>query len=298
MRKTKRFTPDLFDRYEGLGRGTGTFEHYIPFHRVGRSDPSSRGRSHLQRWRGRVHELLSDGELVSFLFATMLPNIIDIREQFPLKFQYNQHELLDYEIYGSEDLFEGTEQISKSLKIKHPKVNGNGKSANWPMTTDLLLTLKNDDGQLYLLALSCKPKNLVLKERNKQLLQIERDYWKVRGVDWLLITPELYDYNVSLTLRNAAPWSLGESVEKLLLVQASHQIQQLAGTPLSAVLHGLSEALNNMDLAQRVFWQSVTSGLLTLDLRRGWRPHIPIEILSKSVFSRLNPILSRRTQWI
>ena len=298
MRKTKRFTPDLFDRYEGLGRGTGTFEHYIPFHRVGRSDPSSRGRSHLQRWRGRVHELLSDGELVSFLFATMLPNIIDIREQFPLKFQYNQHELLDYEIYGSEDLFEGTEQISKTLKIKHPKVNGNGKSANWPMTTDLLLTLKNDDGQLYLLALSCKPKNLVLKERNKQLLQIERDYWKVRGVDWLLITPELYDYNVSLTLRNAAPWSLGESVEKLLLVQASHQIQQLAGTPLSAVLHGLSEALNNMDLAQRVFWQSVTSGLLTLDLRRGWRPHIPIEILSKSVFSRLNPILSRRTQWI
>ena len=268
MRKTKRFTPDLFNRYEGLGRGTGTFEQYIPFHRVGRSDPSSRGRSHLQRWRGRVHKLLSDGELVTFLFATMLPNIVDIREQFPLKFQYSQHELPDYDIYGSEDLFEGTEQISKSLKIKHPKVNVNGKSTKWPMTTDLLLTLKNDDGQLYLLAVSCKPKNLVLKERNKQLLQIERDYWKVRGVDWLLITPELYDYNVSLTLRNAAPWSLGESVEKLLLVQASYQIQQQAGTPLSAVLHGLSEALNNMDLAQRVFWQSVTSGLLTLDLRR------------------------------
>ena len=298
MRKTKRFTPDLFDRYEKIGRGTGVFEHYIPFHRVGRSDPSSRGRSHLERWRGRAHELLSDGELVTFLFATMLPNIVDIREQFPLQFQYSQHELLDYDVYGPDDLFEGTEKISKNLKIKHPKVNGNGRSMPWPMTTDLLLTLINDYGQLYLLAVSCKPKNFVLKDRSKQLFEIERAYWDARGVDWLLITPELYDYSVGLTLRNAAPWSLGESVEKLLLVQASEQILQQNRTPLSLVIRGLSLALNNIDLAQRVFWQCVMSGLLTIDLRRGWRPHIPVEIISKSAFSNLNPILSRRTKWI
>jgi len=298
MRKTKRFTQNLFERYEKLERGTGIFEDYIPFHRVGRSDPSSHGRSHLERWRGRAHELLSDGEMVAFLFAIMMPNIVDIREQFPLQFRYSPHELLDYDVYGSEDLFEGTEEISKNLKIKHPKVNGNGRSAPWPMSTDLLLTLKNDDNQLYLLAVSIKPKNFILKNRNKQLFEIERNYWKVRGVDWLLITPDLYNYHVGLTLRNSVPWALGESVEKSLLVQASEQIMQQNGTSLGLILRGLSASLNNMDLAQRVFWQSVMSGLVTIDLRRGWRPHIPIEIISKSDFSSLNPIVSRRSKWI
>jgi len=298
MRKIKRFSPDLFERYEKLERGTGIYEDYIPFHRVGRSDPSSHGRSHLERWHGRAHELLSDGELVAFLFATMLPNIIDIREQFPLQFQYSQHELLDYDAYGSEDLFGGTEQISQTLRIKHPKVNGNGRSARWPMTTDLLLTLKNDDGQLYLLAVSCKPKNFVFKDRNKQLFKIEHDYWKVRGVDWLLITPDLYDYRVGLTLRNAAPWLLGEPVEKSLLANAAELIYQHNGTPLSLILRELNLLLKDMNLAQRVFWLCVMSGHLTIDLRRGWRPHIPIEIISKSDFSSLNPILSRRSKWI
>ncbi len=95
MRKTKRFTPDLFDRYKELGRGTGTFEHYMPFHRVGRSDPSSRGRSHLERWRGRAHELLSDGELVTFLFATMLPNIVDIHKDASIAFERFYESLKD-----------------------------------------------------------------------------------------------------------------------------------------------------------------------------------------------------------
>jgi hypothetical protein len=304
MKKTKRFTPDLFDRYEELGRGTGTFEDYIAFHKVSRNDPSSIGRSHLDRWCAngheceRAHDLLSDGEKVAFLFAIMLPNIVDIREQFHLQFQYSHHELLEYNIYGSENFFEGTDQISKKLKIKHPRVNGNGRSAPWPMTTDLLLTLKNDIGQLYLLAISCKPKNFVLKGRSKLLLEIERHYWKTRGVDWLLITPDIYDYSVGLTLRSAFPWSLGESIEKSLLVQASEQIIQQNGIPLTLILQKLSISFNNMELAQRVFWQCVMSGLVPIDLRRGWRPHVPIQILSKNDFSLLNPISSRRTTWI
>lgn len=298
MRKTKRFTPSLFEKYRNLERGTGTFENYIPFHRVGRSDPSSFGRSHLQLWNGRHREFLSDGEWVAFLFAIMLPDIVDIREQFPLQFEISHHELLDYQVSASQDLYAGTDKISKFLKIKHPRVNGNGTSAPWPMTTDLLLTIKNANGALHLLAVSCKPKGFELKKRARQLLDIERIYWQERGVEWLLITPELYDFKVALTLRNCVSWALGKTVEESLLIKATEDICKLNGRPLSFVLQNLSLELSSMDLAQRVFWQSVTSGLIPLELRRSWRPHVPIEILSKCDFWQLNPIASRRTAWI
>lgn len=77
MRTTKRFTPDVLDRFRREGRGTGVYTEYIPWHRVSRGDPASRGRSHLLNWRGRQRELLSDGELVMTLFVTMLPGIDD-----------------------------------------------------------------------------------------------------------------------------------------------------------------------------------------------------------------------------
>jgi hypothetical protein len=81
MRTTKRFTPNVLIRYRKLNRGTGIFQNYIPWHRVGRSDPSSRGRSHLQMWNGRQRELLSDQEWVGFFFSTLVRDVNDIREQ-------------------------------------------------------------------------------------------------------------------------------------------------------------------------------------------------------------------------
>ena len=68
MRKTKRFTPELFKKFIESGRGVGTYERYIPFHRVSRRDPSSKGRSHLKLWKNRYRELLSDGELTALHF--------------------------------------------------------------------------------------------------------------------------------------------------------------------------------------------------------------------------------------
>jgi hypothetical protein len=77
MRTTKRFTPKVIARFERQHRGEGTYADYIPWHRVSRGDPASSGRSHLLMWRDRLRELLSDGELVEQLFATMLPDLDD-----------------------------------------------------------------------------------------------------------------------------------------------------------------------------------------------------------------------------
>lgn len=77
MRKGLRFTPARLEKWRDAGRGTGTGADYQPWHQVTRSDPGSRGRSHLINWRfGRLHHLLSDQEMVAFAFASMLPNLV------------------------------------------------------------------------------------------------------------------------------------------------------------------------------------------------------------------------------
>ena len=298
MRTTKRFTPTVLARFLKLGRGSGTFANYIPWHRVSRSDPSSCGRSHLQMWRGRQRELLSDGEWVGLFFAISIQNLFDLREQFPLPLEGGPHETSAYRADTPPTLYPGTLEIAKRLGVKHPKTNEKGKSAEWVMTTDFLLVLQAPSKKLALLAVSFKPKADLKNKRTKELLMIEREYWTARGVTWLLITPELYDEQVALRLRDTMPWALGNIVTENDLLIASSVAHELQGHSLTHVLKQLAARFGDGDHAQRAFWQSVWCGKIPLDLRRGWRPHLPVTLLPTDAFLSLNPIASRRTSWI
>jgi hypothetical protein len=298
MRTQKRFTPALLERYQRIGRGTGTHQDYIPWHRVGRSDPSSHGRSHLMMWRERQRELLSDGEWVGLLFATMLDNIEDLREQHKLALEDGPFELADYDIRFAGRIVPGTLAIAKKLGIKHPRVNGNGLSADWKMTTDQVLVLRRPCGQLELLAVAYKPDSKGLTKRNRQLLSIEKAYWDARGVQWLLITPELFDESVGLTLRRSVPWGLGTPVALSAMVAARRVVDLTLGHTYTYTIDTLAVMLGDKDTAQRAFWQAVWSGTIPMELRRGWRPHFPIQLISSQRFSNQNPLASRRSAWI
>lgn len=298
MRTQKRFTPALLERFTRLGRGTGTYQDYLPWHRVGRSDPSSIGRSHLMLWRNRQRELLSDGEWDGLHFATLLPNILDLREQLKLSLEDGPHELADYDLRYSGRLLPGTLSIASQLGFKHPRVTGDGCSDNWVMTTDQLLLLTLPDGQLELLALSYKPKGLSLTKRDRQKLAIEHAYWEARSVNWLLITPELFEKSVGLTLRRVAPWGLGDEVDLSAICAAIFVVEQTLGHTFTYTLDTLADHLGDSELAQRAIWQAVWVGALPMDLRRGWRPHLPVDLLSQDSFIALNPVASRRTSWI
>lgn len=297
MRKTKKFTPNLIEKYHKLGRGKGTFSEYIPFHRVSRSDPSSIGLSHLKNWSDRKLELLSNCENDALLFAHMLPNLIDIREQIPLSYEGGLHEVKDYDIYTSNQNFLGTKQICEELGIKHPKVNGKGRSIPWTMTTDLLLTLKSPDNKPYLLAISIKPKNFILEGRSKRILEIEKTYWENRGVEWLLITPETYHPNVALTLRMTYHWAMHSKINENELRRYADILIEGSERPLYLTLNKLKEKLGDMSLTQCIFWQNVWTGNVPIDLNRGWRPHDIYQIISPHEFQQLNPILCRRSTW-
>lgn len=297
MRTQKRFTPALLERFTRIGRGTGTYQDYIPWHRVGRGDPSSRGRSHLMMWRERQRELLSDGEWVGLLFSTMMSNLEDVREQHKLLPEGGPHELAMYDVRNGGRDYPGTLAIAKHLGFKHPRVNGDGTSDDWKMTTDQVLVLRLPSGQLELLAVAYKPNDSKLTTRNRQLLAIEKAYWDARGVTWILITPELFAEAVGLTLRRAVPWGLGTAVSTSDIAVAVHAVDQTLGHTFTYTLDSITTVLGDKDLAQRAFWQAVWTGAIPMDLRTGWRPHLPIRLLSPDEFAALNPVLSRRTSW-
>lgn len=298
MRTEKRFTPALLDRFTRNGRGTGTFQDYIPWHRVGRSDPASQGRSHLMMWQDRQRELLSDVELDGLLFATMLKGVIDIREQHKLSLEDCIHELANYDIRHSGRFSPGTRSIAKQLGFKHPQVHGGDRSEDWVMTTDQALVVRLPSGQLEFLAVSHKPNTSKLTKRKWQLLAIEKAYWETRGVQWILITPALFEKSVGLTLRRNAPWGMGSIVSSSEIEAAVEVVNMTLGHSFTFVLDSLAKCLGDKDLAQRAIWQAVWTGAVPMDLRTGWRPHLPIQLLSSQAFMALNPVASRRSSWI
>lgn len=297
MRTQKRFTPDLLERFEQLGRSTGTHENYIPWHRVGRSDPASSGRSHLQTWEGRQRELLSDKERVGMLFMAMLPNCEDVLEQFRLNNHSSAHELCRYDSAHARALHPGTLEIADRLKMKHPKVSGQGRTKDWQMTTDFLLVLKLPNDKLEVVAVAGKLDSEILKPRKKRLLSIEREYWIQRGATWLLLTPSLYNPLVADLLRSSMPWALGMKVDDQVIDFVASNSALWQGRSITHALKRLEVELGDMDFAQRALWQAVWCGRLPMDLRRGWRPHEPIVLLDAASFWSLNPIASRRSAW-
>lgn len=300
MRNEKRFTPKVLERFLREGRGTGSYADYTPWHRVSRGDPSSKGRSHLIVWRDRQRELLSDQEWGGLNFAALIPNLVDLAEQFPLNQESAPHDLSRWHVGEGLKLFPGTREIAEMLGIKHPTLTDGDETHIWTSTTDLLLIVRNQRERLELLAVSCKPSS-VLTERAKELLLLEKTYWAQRGVDWLLITPEQYEKSVALTLRRTSPWGFDELASEREIRIACQTAHSMPRHPYSDVIHHLTDSFGGeaqRHAAQRALWQAVWRGLLPVDLRRGWRPSQPLTLLSVEAFASLNPILARRSACI
>lgn len=300
MRTTKRFTPKVLERFERTGRGQGVHENYQPWHQVTRGDPASSGRSHLICHADRLVHLLSDVERDAFHFALQLPDLEDVREQLPLDLETGPHPLRAYTMRGSGGEFPGTLQLADELGIKHPKLSSATESRPWTLSTDLVVARRTRTGALSLQAIAVKPLGWdgKKKERTKQLLRLEREYWKRRGVDWLLITPGQWDQKVTLTFRRIAGWALAPAVAPELLSEVEAFVRSRFVVSALDVTKHLEQVCGDDQTAARALWQAVWSARLPINLRRGWRPQEPLEILSQEEFWQQNPVASGRTAWI
>jgi len=301
MRKGQRFTPQRLRGWQERGRGLGSLQDYEPWHQVTRSDPGSRGRSHLINGRfNRLHHLLSDRELVAFGFATMLPALCDLREQYPLPTEDQPADDSTSLSPACATWVQGTQSIAAELKIKHPVVRQGMDVATWVMTTDLLLSLVLPNGRRELLAVSVKGTDELESDRKLQLLRLEREYWRRRGVEWLLLTQSLYDELAALAIRAGLVWSLGQPpVEATQLAACARIAPSFQGLDLNSSLLRIESKLGvDRPLAQAVFWQSVWRGETPIDLAKAIRPSLSLDLLPAPEFWKQNPLAARRSAWL
>ena len=154
---------------KGCGQGTGS--DYIPWLKIGSFASNGRG-NRVADENGRVHHMFSDLEANFFYILAWDNNVIDIREQ--------------YNLGDSKE----TMEIAEMLGYRHPMVPGTSQPN--VMTTDFLVTMKNNDKNCYIVY-SVKPSIELEKTNVLKKLAIEEVYWKRRGVKFLIVTENSYN---------------------------------------------------------------------------------------------------------
>ncbi len=161
-----------YRRYHRLvaeGRGQGTLSDYKPWitiHDIASKGVSSRTPG---RTTGRIHHTLSRLETAFLYILDASPEVLDIREQYPL-------------LPVTE-----TVRIAEQAGIRHPRDN----VSHYPyvMTTDFVITTETG-----LVARSIKQSSELDKPRVREKMEIERRYWEKRGVEWLIVTEREIDF--------------------------------------------------------------------------------------------------------
>src|SRR6267142_358108 len=144
---------------------------YVPFLRRQTARVNS-NKSEMLGWKvKRNHHFLSEMEAQFFYLAEFAPNVIEVREQFALD--------------PSE-----TWEIEEASGIQHPKIPGKDDYAI--RTTDFLLTVSRG-GRTFERAIAVKPSVHLADKRVIEKLEIERLYWKRRGVQWSIATEKEID---------------------------------------------------------------------------------------------------------
>lgn len=171
----RRFTSKQdIERHIANGFGSGAGVGYVPWLRV--QDVPSMGRSH--KIPGvkveRIHHLLSDLERAYLLVCEFSEEVVDIREQYPLL------------------PVESTQAIAKAIGVRYPRY----KSTALPlvMTTDFLLTVRQPNGDFKSVARTIKYQQDLREDslRTLEKLEVERRFWMSQGVDWAIVTEEMF----------------------------------------------------------------------------------------------------------
>ena len=208
----------LFRRWIKEGRGQGRGNSYKPWLTV--RDVSSRGRSH--RIFGfksqRTHHLFSDLELAAFFILEWPPQTQEIREQYPLQRGI-------------------TLEIAQAAGIKHPSVAG----VSQYMSTDFLVDTSKAD--LPKFAVQVKHSEDLNNPRTIEKLEIERQYWKRKGIPWFLLTERDIPRTVSQNIEWLYPAQAGKVSYENLVLQLEFYAPLFHRNPATTLIN-LSKSLD------------------------------------------------------
>jgi TnsA endonuclease C terminal./TnsA endonuclease N terminal. len=180
-KRNRASTPRAIARRLAEGRGHGVGSSYNPWLHI--QDVASKGLvSRVQGWKtNRVHHFLSLLELRYFYALEWEQNVVDIREQYPLL------------------PLEETLAIADECGVKHPT----DPKTKHPivMSTDFLYTVRLGIFEIDY-ARTVKYSNDLQSIRTLVKLEIERRYWRARGIDWKIVT----ERDISTVLAGNVEW--------------------------------------------------------------------------------------------
>lgn len=253
MKYRGKWTEQSIDKRIKKGYGQGYKENYKPWLTV--QDVPSIGV--VTRAKGkivpRVYHFMSKLEHQYFCILEWSNKVRDIREQFPL--------------LQREDAIFIAEQKGIAYPVypitKIPIV----------MTSDFAIQLDNGDGNLKEIVRTIKPSNELKKPRVLEKLEIEREYWIRRGINWGIVTEKdichnliynlnffrgAYYFNENFPVLNLAPYlfegisSNGNQLVLGLLQKLDFTVNKEAGTFLSIFKFLLSRKLIIIDMSEKI----------------------------------------------
>lgn len=168
-KRNNNWSKEKLQRYLHEGRGSGELKQYKPWFTVQDFPTKGRASRIFGNKTNRIHYFFSDLQTYCFYIWEWDKKVIDIREHYPL---LNIEDNIDVD-----DL---------NLDVFKDKITGEP----YILTTTFLLTVKKEDGQKIYLARSVKSKLELSKSTVSEKLEIEKRYWKNRGVNWGIITED------------------------------------------------------------------------------------------------------------
>jgi hypothetical protein len=197
-KRNLEWTEEKYQRFIKEGRGKGEGADYKPWWNV--QDFPSYGRiSRLTGWKtNRVYHLFSDNETNFLYLMDWEDDVIDIREHYPL---------LDL-----------NETIDNVEDLRLDKFTDKNTGVPYVITTTFLLTLKDTDGKHRYVARSIKGSSELQKAITIEKLEIERRYWRAKGIEWGITTekeiPEMKAKNIEWiysSLRGSQEYGISEN---------------------------------------------------------------------------------------
>jgi hypothetical protein len=174
------WTEEKIVRKQKAGDGQGVGKYYKPWISVTEISSSGRSRKVFGHKTERVHHLLSDVEHNLFLALEWQPDIVDIREQYPLP-------------------REATLAIAQEAKLRHPHYPAG--SVPTVMTVDFLVT-KIVAGEETLIAFNAKRTDEAEEIASLEKLEIQRRTLAFSGIEHHLV----YHSDIPLTKISNIKW--------------------------------------------------------------------------------------------
>ena len=171
------------------GRGLGHGVEYRPWRQV--QDVLSIGHAHKVPGLKvrRMHQVLSDLEAACLTLLEFQPDVLDIREQFPL---------LPTEL---------TERAAAILNVRHPVYVGTHLAQ--VLTTDFCVDVKGTDQSITEVAIAVKYGQDLVDACTRELLAIEREANRIVGRRWFVFTeitvPGVITRNLAWLRGHASP---------------------------------------------------------------------------------------------